>query len=672
MRGRAYLPLRTDLACHAVRIVSVEIQRWRNLEGVSFQPPAEANLICLVGENGTGKTAALELLALASHCFGLSPQLQERRATDWPAGTAATVTLEVSDPPLLDAYQQHAPEDPTRQAAERWNGRLLFRFPDPEGGQGIGVGQNVYADGIDDNQIARSLGANIAHQLNGREELNYVFIGSDRAGAEISVSDHDLLQALKQDTRQPAWLRQQASMLTQNRYAEWIKAVLSESRRRADQHWRAANEAKRRREPQPEPLDPLEGYREAVMEVLPHLEFVAVDDVNRTLLFRSAGAVVPFQDLSGGEREIAFLVGQIDLFALQRGLLLLDEPELHLNAELLRRWLRYVRRDIEDGQVWIATHALEAVEVASPEATFVFEREEPGPVRSARAFAERPVLGTLASAVGSPAFSLTRSRFVLVEGRRELRERERFALLCPDPPDGEYRFLEAGGCGEVIRRFSAVRDLAAETDQRLIVGGIVDRDHREIREVTALERGADGLFVLPVHEIENFFLHPAALAALLERRAGATPGAHEVLRGACDSRAGLWVLNRASLRSGVDAAGQIKAIAAELTWDTIEDSPDDVVARLLAIIPAETAARETLEEGLRSAIDGYRRLRDDEARLWRECEGKETVKTVVAAVGASDSSVIEEWIAELWRSNELAPPDQLVALRDYVAELAPI
>jgi hypothetical protein len=89
-------------------------------------------------------------------------------------------------------------------------------------------------------------------------------------------------------------------------------------------------------------------------EIYTH-DFRGVDTRKRTVLFEVDGTSLTFDDLSGGEREIAFLLGQIERFRLRRGLLLIDEPELHLNPELLRRWLSYLRGTAESGQVWIAT-----------------------------------------------------------------------------------------------------------------------------------------------------------------------------------------------------------------------------------------------------------------------------------------------------------------------------
>src|SRR5205085_11438381 len=111
-------------------------------------------------------------------------------------------------------------------------------------------------------------------------------------------------------------------------------------------------------------VDHFDAYALAVQKVLPHVLFTGVDSKKRTLLFDTTGLELSFDQLSGGEREIAFLVGQIDRFGLRQGLFLLDEPELHRNADLIRTWVSYLLGTVKEGQIWLATHSLEAVEAA--------------------------------------------------------------------------------------------------------------------------------------------------------------------------------------------------------------------------------------------------------------------------------------------------------------------
>jgi hypothetical protein len=180
-------------------------------------------------------------------------------------------------------------------------------------------------------------------------------------------------------------------------------------------------------QPEPNFSDHFQGYKEALQKVLPHVAFTGVDPRKRTLLFDTTGLELSFNQLSGGEREIAFLIGQLDRFGLRQGLFLLDEPELHLNADLIRTWVAFLTGTVETGPIWLATHSLEAVEAAGQQATFVLERNEvTRKVENVARLDSRPVLSALSRAVGTPAFSIAQLRFVFVEGEESVGERERF------------------------------------------------------------------------------------------------------------------------------------------------------------------------------------------------------------------------------------------------------
>src|SRR4030067_546792 len=244
--------------------------------------------------------------------------------------------------------------------------------------------------------------------------------------------------------------------------------------------------------------DHFNGYKEALQKVIPHVVFTGVDSKKRTLLFDTTGMELTFDQLSGGEREIGFLIGQIDRFGLRQGLFLLDEPELHLNADLIRMWVAYLTGTVQTGQIWLATHSLEAVEAAGQQATFVLEtNEETRKVDSLERLDTRPVLSALSRAVGTPAFSISKLLFIFVEGEEGVGERERFRKLAGLLQN--VRFMECGSCNEVLRRVAAIKALANEAEGGIRIGGVVDRDFRTDANASAITNDK-GVFVLPGHQ----------------------------------------------------------------------------------------------------------------------------------------------------------------------------
>lgn len=242
-------------------------------------------------------------------------------------------------------------------------------------------------------------------------------------------------------------------------YDEWLRYFLAQENQSGTRLIQEIRRAKKAHTDSPEFEDHFEAFTTSLQKVLPHVVFTGVNSKKRLLLFDTTGLELSFDQLSGGEREIAFLVGQIDRFGLRNGIFLLDEPELHLNADLIRSWVAYLTSTIATGQIWLATHSLEAVEAAGQKATFVLERnEETRKVDSIAQLDARPVLSALSRAVGTPAFSISQLLFVFVEGEESVGERERFRKLAGVPQN--VRFMECGSCNEVLRRVASIKAIA--------------------------------------------------------------------------------------------------------------------------------------------------------------------------------------------------------------------
>ena len=90
-------------------------------------------------------------------------------------------------------------------------------------------------------------------------------------------------------------------------------------------------------------------------------------------------------------------------------------------------------------------------------------------------------------------------------------ERERFRKLSGSQHN--VRFMECGSCKEVTRRVAVIRALAKEAERGIRIGGVIDRDFLAARDIQKVEQD-EGVHVLAVHEVENFFLDPETLKQL--------------------------------------------------------------------------------------------------------------------------------------------------------------
>lgn len=645
-----------------MRILKVQIVKWRNFRNVEINIPEDATLVCLVGENGTGKSNILELISVAANRLGISPGI------DSPRGDPFSEEHEVSLDVRLDSAlaERLSPDFVERLKSKGvlWNGVIsLSSCRSVDGNHQI----SKVAGGDGDRNERVQLAERLSEVLQQTKETNYLSLDADRSYPPMQIQPHLYAQALERDWDTPEWRKNRAFAPTRTMYDEWLQYFLAKESQDATKHFQAERRAAEQNGQRPVFVDGFRSYKESLQRVLPHLKFVGVDAQKKTLVFDSAGLELRFTNLSGGEREISFIVGQIERFKLQRGFLLIDEPELHLNPDLLRNWVAYLRDTIETGQVWIGTHSLEAVETAGPDATFVLERmQDTRLVEKIAPLSKRPVLAVLSAAVGSPAFSLRNLRFVYVEGDRQGRERDRFFRLYGD--SRSVRFVEAGGCDEIARKLKAVRELAAYADEQLLVGGILDSDFRTEEQLAEKTRNGS-LFLLPMHEVENFFLHPPALA-VIAKRSGVEKPVAQILIDCADRFAGLWIVHRAMIRlpEPGDLHRALRQIASELTWDVIDGAPDGALKKILTVTQTDPVGTE---QCLRESIDAYRVLRVDDS-LWKHCMGKEVLGVLPRELGLQSVEALERNVMACWKDGVTVAPAELNAVRQYIDALTAV
>jgi predicted ATPase len=647
-----------------MKIISIEIENWRNFENIELEIPEESTLVCLVGENGTGKSNILELLAVASSELGISSGVQLPRGNPLDEIHSFSVTLKLSDVVLEEVIDQL--DAPHKEWAENWDGILKLTTKKEEGKD---TEKQIFAiDGVLD-QYQVPLGNQIKNVLRQTREIYNVYLDADRAYPPVNIRSREIVEAERKEWETWEWRRQWAQRPTRDLYEEWIKYFLAKERQNATTFAQAARRAKEKGEEQPDFNDPFTSYKESLESVLPHLNFRGIDENQQTIALDSVGTSLKFWQLSGGEREIAFLIGQIDRFQLRRGLLLLDEPELHLNPDLVRLWVSFLRDTIDEGQVWIATHSLEAVEVTGPSATLVFEREEESRVvKRVNPLGERPIINILSAAVGSPAFSISKLRFILIEGDRQGYERERFFSLCGNPTTN--RFLEAGNCNQVLSKIEVLRELSEETEERLRLGAIIDRDFRSNEEVEDLE-SERSIHVTRCHEVENLYLQPEAIDRILQQN-GIDRSVSEVLNEASDQFAGRWILTKslANLRDlELEVTREVRQLAGELTYQNFESDTEDIIESIiLEFNDLGDDNTERLREELHNSYQDYSELVDSDI-FWKKCFGKEVLGTIPGLIGLRDKDIYMRSVDRLWREDEIPRSDELIELREYVEEI---
>ena len=642
-----------------MRIQRVKIDRWRHFEGVEFTLPDSAPIICIVGGNGTGKSQILELIAACAQRVGLTPGSEQTRGDPFSEGATFEITFQIATNAVQTLEEEGTYPAHLETLRGAWDRTLTI-------GSSPTQGHRLIAGGVPENQATDFANATIA-LIQQSASVHYLSLDADRAYPKVQIAGHQLGEVFDRD-----WVstnKQSSFRVTRNLYEEWFRFLIGRENQANNRHVQEIRVARDAGRAEPIYVDQFEIYKDAVRKVLPHLLFVGIDPQTRQIRFDSTGIPLSFDQLSGGEREIAFLVGQIERFSLKKGLLLVDEPELHLNYDLLRAWIGFLKGSVEEGQIWLATHSLEVVEVTGQDATLILQRDEQTRrVTGAIPLSAQPVVATLSRAIGSPAFSISNLSFVLIEGEEEIGERERFRLLCDMP--SHVRFMEAGSCKEVIRRIEGLRELATASRQTIRIGGVVDQDWRPNAEQEELRN--QGLFVLGVHEVENLFLHPPTLSELVAVMGGDSATVDPLLIAAADRRAGSWIFDAArtdrKFRDYAEPSKAVRELVHRLQWSDFSDSDTrcDEIARLHGDLSEPEIT--TLKAHLATRLKIYARKRED-GDLWKICEGKEVFRALVPQLGLVDEDAGERAITAVWERRPDLIPSELAGLRAYILSL---
>lgn len=324
-------------------------------------------------------------------------------------------------------------------------------------------------------------------------------------------------------------------------------------------------------------------------------------------------------DLSSGEKEILFGYLRLRNSAQRQSIILLDEPELHLNSKLIQGlpqfYEKYVGADL-DNQIWTVTHSDAFLrEAISSSGTRVVHMREAGPGLAGhnqiqeitgRAEEENAIL----ELIGDIAGYRPGGKIVVFEGEGSEFDKRMTAKLFP-ALDRKMNFV-SGGNKATVRRLHRLLD--SQSDRPRTTFSIIDRDDAD--HVHADEKR--GMYMWDVYHIENYLLEPGIILDVLNRISldGTTfvtereveDALKTVAKGQTESMVEDWVRARAyraiggAIRlkggeQGVDAVTNVSRMVEESARRMSKLVQDELSAACLEGIAAER--RETLQEALR-------------------------------------------------------------------------
>ena len=169
--------------------------------------------------------------------------------------------------------------------------------------------------------------------------------------------------------------------------------------------------------------------RQAMNKLLPGMKFEGIDRKRRELIFKTIDGSVPFQQLSDGYQNMANLCGDM-LYRITttfedykgplktRGLLLIDEMDLHLHPIWQRQLMEFLSTALPNLQIVGTSHSPMIAQQLREGELFVVERPSPRAGAVIRPIVGDPSRLTL-SQLMSPMFGIESSESVRVQALRK-------------------------------------------------------------------------------------------------------------------------------------------------------------------------------------------------------------------------------------------------------------
>jgi predicted ATPase len=214
--------------------------------------------------------------------------------------------------------------------------------------------------------------------------------------------------------------------------------------------------------------------------------------------------------LSDGEQQVLALMYFALVTSKSGGILLIDEPELHLHPSLQQALIEVLRSMSDRAQVWIATHAAKHI-AASPLGGLVHLQPPHAPTgNQAALFADEAARLGLHQELGLDASDLMNNDLlVIVEGPTDW---QRLRGFFPTELSRAAHYI-AGGKDGVLRAVEVLEG----SPQALPWVAILDRDLADEQQVAAWTQDHPNMFVWSRRMLENVLLEPELLAAVMTR-----------------------------------------------------------------------------------------------------------------------------------------------------------
>lgn len=507
-------------------IRQIYIKTFRHLENVRLgpfsQPHSGSELIVLAGPNGGGKSSILELLGYA---LSNSWSLEWSLARSFPSNAfEIEIGLTHEERDLVSQYGR-ANSLPyfTPLVAEylEKTGSYFrsYNLPDGEYQENSTLHDQIHSIVIE-------------ALRNHNQRPTGFFLKSDRHYSQRNFNQNSIFQ-FQQKTRRD-YIQNMAFRTSDVQYADMYDFLVQQRyhyyRKLGAYYHKIAGGGAGSQTSGPPP-DPLQQYDELLQQLFPEYSFTeGTEEMPQNLFVRiPSGEVIPFTDMSSGEREVFFILSFFLRHDVANAIIVIDEPEMHLHPELARLLVRTMQGIRPSNQIVLATHNAEIIDEAGRDrVTYVARDAASRKSVITAATDEAEAISKLRDLFGYSGYVGVARSIVFLEGLESSADRKTFANLFPSY-GSKLKFVPAQSVENLPRLNSAVLSILESNLGWMKFFLIRDRDFLPDDVVAKYVNQSQGrLYVLGRYHIENYLLDDEAIARTLKDVFGLTRSSAQV------------------------------------------------------------------------------------------------------------------------------------------------
>lgn len=383
-------------------------------------------------------------------------------------------------------------------------------------------------------------------------------------------------------------------------------------------------------------------------------------------------------ELSSGEKEVLYGYLRLRSAAPRNSVLLIDEPELHLNPRLISGLVAFYHRHLGralDNQLWLITHSDTLIREAVGQNAFsTFHMQPPGhhtgQNQASRVQISRDVDRLVVELVGDLAAYRPGAKIVVFEGGGDTE----FDIRMTSSLFADFPLLVNPISGGNKKRVSHLYDLLEEARMK---GHLPARFYSITDSDGDFAERDDGTcrFVWDVYHIENYLLEPEFILRVLEELTATSDGlskeqqVEEALRDCAAETIPSLVSHK--LRSIVN-----RTLVGCIDLNFHPDRPDIGVALAEAVERSLRRADKKLFEELRAAdLSAKEEELRNEARDWlttpawrKRLRGREILRRFVGRHAPISYEPFRDLIIARMRDAEFQPPGMKKVVEDILAD----